>query len=210
MLSEAVPAAFGAAIYPPALLFIAFLLASQHPRKRALIFLAGAVFITLGFGFLSVFVLQASGAESTKHRTVPAWIDLTIGILLVAFALVVYFRPPRGPKAAKSRRELGVIGLLSVGLLMYTPAPLYLASLHAIAKAHSGLAATVLSIILVAVIYMLLIEIPIVAHAIWPETTVRCVSAVNTWLAQHGRTIIVVVAAGFGIYLISSGIAHLG
>ncbi|MET7999209.1 GAP family protein [Amycolatopsis sp. NPDC005232] len=209
MLSEAVPAAFGAAIYPPALLFMAFLLVNPHPRKRALIFLAGAVVITLGFGFLSVFVLQSSGAESTKHRTVPAWIDLVIGIVLVAFALVVYFRPPRGPKAANKRRELGVIGLLSVGLLMYTPAPLYLAALHAIAKGHAALWATVLSIILVAVIYMLLIELPLVAHAIWPETTIRWVTAVNAWLAKNGRTIIVVVAAGFGIYLIGSGIAHL-
>ncbi|WIX81843.1 GAP family protein [Amycolatopsis carbonis] len=209
MLSEAVPAAFGAAIYPPALLFMAFLLVNPQPRKRALIFLAGAVIITLGFGFLSVLVLQSSGAESTKHRTVPAWIDLSIGILLVAFALVVYSRPPRGPKAAKKRREFGVIGLLTIGLLMYTPTALYIASLHAIAKAHASLVVTVLSIILVAVIYMLLIEIPIVAHAIWPEATIRWVTAVNAWLAKHGRTIIIVVSAGFGIYLISSGIAHL-
>ncbi len=209
MLSEAVPAAFGAAIYPPALLFMAFLLVNPQPRKRALIFLAGAVLITLGFGFLSVLVLQASGAESRKHRTVPPWIDLSIGIVLVAFALVVYFRPPRGPKAAKQRRELGVVGLLSIGLLMYTPSPLYLASLHAIAKAHTSLLVTVLSIILVAVIYMLLIEIPIVAHAIWPDTTIRWVTAVNAWLARHGRTIIIIVAAGFGIYLITSGIVHL-
>ncbi|MFI5614416.1 GAP family protein [Amycolatopsis sp. NPDC051903] len=209
MLAEAVPAALGAAIYPPALLFMAFLLVNPHPRKRALIFLAGAALITLGFGFLSVFVLQSSGAESTHHRTVPAWIDLAIGILLVAFALLIYFRPPRGPKAAKKRRELGVIGLLTIGLLMYTPAPLYLASLHAVAKAHSTLLVTVLSIVLVAVIYMLLIEIPILAHAIWPETTVRWVTAVNTWLAKHGRTIIIIVAAGFGSYLIVSSIVHL-
>ncbi|MFF4591418.1 GAP family protein [Amycolatopsis sp. NPDC001319] len=209
MLSEAVPAAFGAAIYPPALLFMAFLLVNPQPRKRALIFLAGAVFITLGFGFLSVLVLQSSGAESPQHHTVPAWIDLTIGVVLVAFALVVWFRPPRGPKAAKKRRELGVIGLLGVGILMYTPTALYLASLHAIAKAHASLLVTALSIILVAVIYMLLIEIPIIAHAIWPETTIRWVTAVNAWLGRHGRTIIVVVAAGFGIFLIGSGIAHL-
>ncbi|MEU6646668.1 GAP family protein [Saccharomonospora sp. NPDC046836] len=209
MLSEAVPAAFGAAIYPPALLFIAFLLANPRPRRRALTFLIGAVFITLGVGFPFVLVLQRSGAESPKHRTVPPWIDLAIGILLVAFALVVYFRPPRGPKAAKKHRKLGLIGLLAVGIFMYSPSPLYLASLHSIAKAHTSLLVTLLSIILVAAIYMLLIEIPIIAHLVWPDSTVRGVTAVNTWLAKHGRTIIIIVAAGFGIYLISSGIAHL-
>lgn len=209
MLSEAVPAALGAAIRPPALLFIAFLLVNPRPGRRALIFLGGAVLIALGFGFLSVLVLQASGAESAEHRTVPHWIDLAIGILLVAFALVIYFRPPRGPKAAKQRRELGVIGLLGIGLLMYRPSLLYLASLHAIAKAHASPLETVLGIVLVAVIYLLLIEIPIIAHAIWPDTTIRWVTAANTWLAKHGRSVIIIVVAGFGGYLTASGIAHL-
>lgn len=209
MWSEAVPAAFGAAIRPPALVFMAFLLVNPRPGRRALIFLAGAVLVTLGFGFLSVLVVQSSGAESARHRTVPHWIDLAIGILLVAFALVIYFWPPRGPKAARQRRELGVIGLLGIGLLMYRPSLLYLASLHAIAKAHAGLLVTMLDIVLVAVIYLLLIEIPIIAHAIRPDATIRRVTAVNAWLANHGRAIIITVAAGFGVYLIASGIAHL-
>jgi hypothetical protein len=209
MLSEAVPAAFAAAIYPPALLFIAFLLVNPRPRRRALIFLAGAVLITLGVGFVVVLALQGSGAESSRHRTVPPWIGLAIGIVLVVFAVVIYFRPPRGPKAAKHQRELGLIGLLGVGMLMYVPSPLYLSSLQSIAKANAGLPATVLSIILVAAIYMLLIEIPIIAHFIWPDTTIRGVSAVNAWLTKHGRTIIIIVTAGFGAYLIGSSIAHL-
>ncbi|WP_166459853.1 GAP family protein [Amycolatopsis pithecellobii] len=209
MLAEALPAALGAAISPPALLFIAFLLANPRPRSRALIFLTGAVLITLGVGFVVVLALQGSGLESRQHRTVPPWIDLSLGIVLVAFAVVVRFRPPRGPKAAKQRRELGLIGLLGVGVVMYTPSPLYLASLHAIAKAHERVLVAVLSVVLVAAIYMLVIEIPIIAHVIWPDATIRVITAVNTWLAEHGRTIIVLVSAGFGAYLIGSGIAHL-
>lgn len=210
MFSEAIPAAFGAAISPPALVFIALLLTNPRPRPRALIFLAGAAVIALISGFFVVLVLRGSGVESTKHRTVPAWIDLSLGILLVIFAVVVYFREPRGPKTEKQRRELGLIGLLGIGMLMYTPSPLYLASLHAIVKGHSSLLVTVLTILLVVAIYLLLIEIPIIAHAIWPDGTINGVTAVNTWLAKHGRTIIIIVAGGFGIYLISSGIAHLG
>lgn len=209
MLSEAVPAAFGAAIYPPALLFIAFLLSHPRPRRRALIFLSGAVLVTLGVGFLVVFLLRDTGIESPKHRTVPPWIDLALGILLVAFALVIYFRPPRGPKAAKQRRELGLAGLLAIGVVMYSPSPLYLASLHSIAKAQESLPVVVLSVILVAAIYMLMIELPIIAHAIWPEATLRGVTAANTWLTRHGRSIIIVAAAGIGAYFLISGLARL-
>jgi hypothetical protein len=209
MLTEAVPAAFGAALYPPGLLFVAFLLVNPQPRKRALVFIAGAVVATLGFGFALVFILQGTGVERGPHRTVPAWVDLGIGILLLGSAIYVWFRPPSGPKAAKERRELGLVGLLVIGLLMYTPSPLYLAALHAIAKAHEAVIYTILSVILVAAIYMLVIEIPVVAHAIWPEATLRVVTAINAWLGRYGRTIIVLAAGAFGIYLVISATVHL-
>lgn len=210
MLSEAIPAAFAAALYPPALLFVAFLLVNPQPRKRALIFLAGAVVATLGVGFALVFILQGTGVErDPHHRTVPAWVDLGVGILLLATAVYVWFRPPRGPKAAKERRELGLLGLLVIGLIMYSPSPLYLAALHAIAKAHAAVLVTILSVLLVAAIYMLVVEIPVIAHAIWPEATIRVVTAVNAWLGRYGRTIVVLAAGAFGVYLIVSATVHL-
>lgn len=209
MWSEAIPSALGAAIYPPALLFTAFLLASPGARSRALIFLAGAIVVTLGVGFAVVLLLQGTGLESRQHRSVPPWIDLALGLLLVLFAVVVYLRPPKGPKAAKKRREIGLIGLFGIGVFMYSPSPFYLASLHAISKSHPTGLGIVVGVVVVAAIYMLLIEIPIVAHALWPQDTVRKVTAVNGWLARHGRTIVIVAAAGFGVYLLSTATAHL-
>lgn len=209
MLSEALPSALGAAIYPPALLFMAFLLVRPQPRKRALIVLAGAAVITLSVGFAVVLLLQNSGAQSPAHRPVSPWIDVGLGALLILFAVVVYRRPPRGPKEARERRDLGLLGLFAVGLFLYAPSPFYLASLHAIAKGHAGVAGTVLGVILVAAIYMLMIEIPIIAHAIRPEATIRGVTAVNTWLSRHGRTLICAAAGAFGVYLLVAGIVRL-
>jgi hypothetical protein len=124
-------------------------------------------------------------------------------------AVYFWFRPPKGPKVAKQRRELGLLGLLAIGLLMYTPSPLYLASLHSIAKANASVQVTILSVLLVAGIYMLAIEIPVVAHAVAPEPTIRVVTAVNGWLSRYGRTIVVLAAGAFGVYLVISGIVHL-
>lgn len=208
MFAEAIPSALGAAIYPPALLFMAFLLVRPQPRRRSLVFLAGAVLITLAVGFAVVLLLQGSGVESPQHRTVPPWIDLGLGVVLIAFAVVVARRPPRGPKAT-TRRELGLLGLFAVGVVMYTPSPLYLASLHAVAKAHASLAATVVGVVVVAATYLLVIEIPIIAHAIRPEATVRGVTAVNAWLSRHGRLLIVAAAGAFGVYLVVSAVVHL-
>jgi hypothetical protein len=94
-------------------------------------------------------------------------------------------------------------------MFMYSPSPFYLASLHAISKSHPSALGIVAGVVVVAAIYMLLIEIPIAAHALWPEATVREVTAVNGWLTRHGRTIVIVAAAGFGAYLLTSGTIHL-
>jgi hypothetical protein len=210
MLTEAIPASLAAALYPPALLFVAYLLANPEPRKRALVFITGAVVASLGSGLALVFILQGTGIERGPRRfTVPPWIDLGIGILLLATAAYIWFRPPKGPKAAKQRRELGLFGLVAIGLVMYAPSPLYLAALHAIAKAHDSVLVTILSVVLVAALYMLFIEIPIIAHAIWPEATLRVVTVMNAWFGRHGRTIIVLVAGAFGAYLVISGAVHL-
>ena len=56
---------------------------------------------------------------------------------------------------------------------------------------------------------MLAIEIPVVAHAVAPEPTIRVVTAVNGWLSRYGRTIVVLAAGAFGVYLVISGIVHL-
>jgi hypothetical protein len=209
MLTEAVPAALAASLYPPALLFVAFLLAGAQPRKRALVFIAGATIATLGFGFALVFALQSTNLERGPHRTVPAWIDLGLGLLLIASALYVWFRPPRRSKAAEQRRELRLIELVAIGFVMYTPSPLYLAGLHAIAKAHEGVLATILSVVLVAAVYMLIIELPVVAHAVRQQTTIRVVTAVNAWFGRHGRTIIVLAVGAFGVYLTISAMVQL-
>ena len=70
--------------------------------------------------------------------SISPWIDLGVGLLLILFAVVVSLRSPRGPKKSRQRHELGLLSLFTIGLVMYSPSPLYLASLHAIAKGHTG------------------------------------------------------------------------
>jgi len=209
MWHEAIPSALGAAIYPPALLFVAFLLARPQPRKRALAFLSGAIAVTLGVGFAVVVLLRRLVVERSWHRSVSPWIDLGLGVLLILFAVVVALRPPRGPKKPRERRELGLVSLFAIGLVMYSPSPLYLASLHAIAEGHAGAGATALSVVLVAAIYMLMAEIPVIAHALRPEATLRTVSAINDWLSRHGAALLCLAAAVFGTYLVISAVVHL-
>jgi threonine/homoserine/homoserine lactone efflux protein len=209
MLAQAVPAALAAAIYPQALLFVSFLLGRPRPRQRALVFLSGAVVITLGVGFAVVLLLQHTDLEGPRHPTVSPWIDVAIGVALLVVAAWVALRPPRHEEKRARRRELGVLAVFGIGLVMYTPSPFYLASLHAIAEGHAGAVATTAGVVLVAVLFMLFVELPIAAHALWPEATLRTVRGANEWLSRHGRTLICLAAIALGGYLIITAVTRL-
>src|SRR5512143_554694 len=77
MLVEAIPSAFMAALYPPALLVVAYLLAGPRPAWSSLAYFAGAATITVAVGFAFVLFLHGTSIDdSRKHRTVPPTIDL--------------------------------------------------------------------------------------------------------------------------------------
>ena len=61
MLAEAIPPAFMAAVYPPALLVVAYLLAGDHPLRSSLAYLGGAATMTVGIGVAFVLVLHGTG-----------------------------------------------------------------------------------------------------------------------------------------------------
>lgn len=210
MLAEVITPALAAAVWPPALLFLAFLLGTSNPRKRALVYLAGAIVVTLGFGFVAVVFLQGVGLSRGAHPVAHAWIDVVLGVLLLVCAAVLA-RYPRLLSSAtpRERRELGVLALFVTGMAMYSPSPFYLASLHAITKADLNGVEIAFSVIIVAAIYMSMIEIPIVLYLVWPQRTTRWLDSWNRQLSRHGRKIMIVAAILIGAYLLVSGIIQL-
>jgi hypothetical protein len=103
-------------------------------------------------------------------------------------------------------RLLVVVGL---GLLLGTPSPLYLASLHSVAKGNPSGAAAVFDVILLAAIVLLMAELPIVYYLISPERAAAALKRANEWLARHGRVIGLSAAGIVGAYFVISGIAQL-
>ena len=52
-------------------------------------------------------------------------------------------------------------------------------------------------------------EIPIVSFRIAPETTRRRIDQLYTWVGDHQRSVVTVVAGVVGIYLVIVGISKL-
>jgi len=209
MLWQAVPTALVAAFSPWTLLIVAGLLERERPVRLALVFLAAAAVTTLGIGFAVVLALGGSGIDdSRKHHTVPPALDVALGLLVLAGALFVARRPAREPKQAR-RREAGLLAVLVLGLLVGSPSPLYLTSLHSVAKGNPSTAAATVDVLVVAALVLLMAEIPIVFFLLAPQRSTRILKASNAWLARHGRVIGVTAASAVGCYFVVSGVVHL-
>lgn len=210
MLWEAIPSAIAAAFSPSTLLIVAGLLGMAHPVRNATVFLITAATVTLTVGFVVVEVLKGTSADdSSKHPTVPPAIDLVIGLVILAFGLYVARRPPRAPKQKPEQREMRLLVVVGLGLLLGSPSPLYLASLHSVAKGNPSGAAVVFDVFLLAAIVLLMAELPILYYLIAPERAAAALRTANAWLARNGRTIGLSAAAIVGTYFVISGIVGL-
>lgn len=209
MLWEAVPTALVAAMSPWTLLIVAELLSRERPVRVALVFLAAAGVTALAIGFVVVLVLGSSGIDdSRKHRTVPPALDVALGLLILAGALYVARRPARGPKEAH-RREAGLIAVIILGMVVGSPSPLYLTSLHSIAKGNPSTVTATVDILVIAALVLLLAEIPIVMYLLAPQRSTAILEAANTWLGRHGRMIGVTAASAVGCYFVVNGVVQL-
>jgi hypothetical protein len=179
--------------------------------RNATVFLVAAATVTLTVGFVVVEVLKGTSVDdSSKHPTVPPAIDLVIGLVILAFGVFVARRPRRAPKQKPDKREMRLLVVVGLGLLLGSPSPLYLASLHAVAKGNPSGAAVVFDVILLAAIVLLMAELPIGYYLIAPERADAALKAVNEWLARNGRTIALGAAGVVGTYFVISGIVGLG
>ena len=208
MLWEAVPTALVASFSPWTLLIVAELLSRDRPIRPALVFLAAAAATTLAIGFAVVLALGSSGIDDTrKHRTVPPALDVALGLLILAGALFVARRPAR--RAKKKRREAGLAAVIVLGVVVGSPSPLYLASLHSIAKGDPSAAIATVDVLMIAALVLLLAEIPIVMFLLAPQRSTAVLEAVNAWLGRHGRVIVVTAACVVGCYFVVNGVVHL-
>jgi hypothetical protein len=210
MLWEAIPSAVAAAFSPSTLLIVAGLLGMSHPLRNATVFLITAATVTLTVGFVVVGVLSGTSVDdSSKHATVPPTIDLVIGLVILAFGVYVARRPARPKKQKPEQREMRLLVVVGLGLVLGSPSPLYLASLHSVAKGNPSGAAVVVDVFLLAAIVLLMAEVPILYYLFAPERAAEALKAANKWLARNGRTIGLWAAAIVGTYFVINGIVGL-
>jgi Sap, sulfolipid-1-addressing protein len=216
MFAEAAGLAALGAIYPPALLIAAVYLSSASPRKMTGLYLIGAVAITVVTGIALLVVLRAGDFSVPTHRTPRYGLRLGIGALAIAAAGYLVWRyrhrPPPDPAKPKKPGRIArmtahprPLTALVVGFLLFAPGAGFIAAVQVIATAKASLDATVGALALVVTIDIVFAWLPLLIHVVAPDRTTRALKALNTWLGDHGRTVLIAAIAAIGVILVIDG-----
>jgi Sap, sulfolipid-1-addressing protein len=216
MLGQAAGFAVLSAITPLALVVAAVYLESAKPRQALLLFLAGAIAMTVALGIAIVIVVHAGGLDHPHQRQPRYGLRLGLGVLALGVGLFVARRKPKPPTPDKKpgliTRMLThprPITAFLVGMLVFLPGVSFLAAVQVIGTARASDTRIGVALGVVVVIDLAFAWLPLVLYLIAPDVATRGVKALNQWLEAHERIVTVTVLVIVGVLLIVNGAAGL-
>jgi hypothetical protein len=219
VLAQAAGFAVLAAVSPTALLVMAVFLGSANPRKTALMYVAGAVIMTVAMGIAVLLILHATGLNQPRQRSPRYGLRLGLGVIALGLAFRLVRRGPPGPAGpagpgAEPKRP-GLVARLTaspsprtaflLGLLLFAPSATFIAAVQVVATANEGVPITAAAMIVVIILTVLTVWLPLVAYLAFPETTTRLLRTANEWLRAHGRVIALGALWIAGVVLVVNG-----
>ena len=215
-----------AALNPTLLAAVTVMLTLPAPKRALLGYLLGAALMSVTCGLLLVFLLPGSSTASTAKRTVSPIIDLTLGVLILL--VVVRIRTGRDGRrrALRERRrekaknkppprwkrvisEGSARDTFVIGILLSFPGASYLAGMDALHKQRIGTVATVLTVLASNMIMLALLELPLLAYAIRPDSTAAGVERFKSWLSRSGGRVALTGGSAIGVFLVARGTIRL-
>jgi hypothetical protein len=217
VLLQATGLALLASLSPTALLIVVVYLGSARPRYTAMLYLTGAVAMSLVTGVAILLVLRSAQLSRPDEHTPRYGLRLGLGVVLLVAGVIVARRKPRPSDPSQSQTGFvyrlaanpAPLSAFLVGVLVFAPGATFLAALQVIATARASLELTAVAVIIVVVTNALLVWVPIILHAIIPETTTRYLTSFNGWLRAHGKTVLAGVLITVGGIMLGNGIYGL-
>ena len=215
-----------AALNPTLLAAVTVMLTLPAPKRALLGYLLGAALTSITCGLLLVFLFPGSSTANTAKHTISPAIDLALGVLILLIVAQVGTGHDRRRRAWRERRREKAKGkppprwkralskgsardTFVVGILLSFPGASYIAGMDALHKQHIGTIATVLAVLAFNMIMLLLLELPLLAYAIRPESTEASVQRFSSWLSRRGGRAALIGATAIGIFLVTRGAIRL-
>jgi Sap-like sulfolipid-1-addressing protein len=214
LLAEAAGFAVLASVSPTALLVMAVYLSTANPRTMALLYVAGAVIMTVATGVALLVVIRITGLNLPRGHDPRFGLRLGLGVLALAGAVFYTVRKPPEPDPDKQRRPGFMARLMArpspriafaTGLLLFAPGATFIAAVQVVATSDASVPLIVLALVIVVTITAIVVWLPLIAYLAAPDATTRRLAMVNEWLRRHGRTVVGYALGVAGAVLIVNG-----
>jgi Sap, sulfolipid-1-addressing protein len=196
---------------PTLLAAVTLMLTLNNPRRLLLGYLLGAAITSVSCGLLLVFLLPGTSTASISKHTVDPILDLALGVLILLIVIRVGRGRDRRLRALRERRIEKAENKppprwkFIVGVLLSFPGASYIAGMDELSRQHISTFATVLAVLAFNVISLALLEIPLLAYAIKPESTEAGVERFKNWLTRNGARIALIGGTAISIFLLARG-----
>ncbi len=176
------------------------LLGYANPHRTVLIYVAGAIVMTVIIAAIVFVVLRAGHLQRPQERHPRYGLRLGLGLAMLLAGGYLRRRGPKRPDPGK--RDKGIISRLLtrpggtvafiIGLIVYTPSLTFIAAVQVVATARSSLIGSVLAIALVIVITVMFAWLPFLLYLLAPgpdgpdAAQLRRLAAI-AWLRADGR-----------------------
>jgi hypothetical protein len=213
-LAQAAGFAVLASISPTALVVMAVYLSSANPRTMALLYVAGAVIMTVAMAVALLIIIRATGLNLPRGHDPRFGLRLGLGVLALAGAVFYTVRRRPEPVPGKQRRPGFVARLIAhpsphiafaTGLLLFAPSATFIAAVQVIATSDASVPLIVVALVIIVTITAIVVWLPLIAYLAAPDATTHRLAVLNGWLRTHGRTVVVYALGIAGAVLIVNG-----
>ena len=210
VLGVVVPLGLAGALSPVMLTEQTVLLAAPDGRRAAGRYAAGAALALLVFAVVLVLFGRSISLPQEPH--LDATLDLVLGTLLVALAVLLRLRRPREPRPPR-RAQLGPGAALAFGVgamaTNVTTLALVVPAAKEIAASDLGVPGRAVVVVVLVALASAPAWVPVALTAVAPGPAERALHAVADVIGRRGRGLTVWLLAGFGVLLDLRGVLRL-
>jgi hypothetical protein len=218
MLISVLVMAFAVSLEPFRIGMTVLMLNRPRPMLQLLAFLCGGFAMGIAVGLIVLFAFRRRLLLGSTYFTLPK-VQILIGVvaLLVAAVLAARVftgrfgqRPEKLATLAQrllNGRSLWIAGMAGLGIAL--PSVDYLAALAVILASRAAAMTQVGALLMFNVVAFALVEIPLLAYLLAPQTTRTSMVALHDWIRSRRRVEVATLLAAVGGVLLAAGIAGL-
>ena len=223
VIGDLLPLALGVAVSPVPIITVILMLLAARATAASVGFAVGWVVGIVAA--ISITVAVASGADiggdtDSGPSTGAAWVQVVLGVLLLAIAVKQWRGRPRPgqvaqlPKWMAAIEDFNAVKALGLGFLLaaVNPKNLLMCIGAGVAVADSDLDGgdRVVAIAVFTVIAASTVLVPVVAYLMAQERMRRPLAELKEWLQANNATVMAVLVLVIGVTLLGKGIGGLG